>query len=314
MKFLLLDFGASFVKTSIYDKDSRSLSLFKQYQSPFLTNDKININDIKYFISNIMNDYENFDIVLPCSIKNGFLINDEYVSWKLLDQNRYYEKESIIGAIFKNQSKHHIHNDQDEKSLICDLKELGTFENKIFLSCLGDTECVKRAFDLDDESVLLNLGTGSQIIYRDYIKSFFPSGRMFLVFDKFFSSLGCNFFDELANITLTQILESSLDFDINVFPQSRNFINFGSIGNITESNLNKDNFLASLLKSYIEQYLVKINPLQTKKIFLSGGIPKKLPVIKQYIENKLNVAVIESDSSYPETHLGMVNMIEKYYL
>jgi hypothetical protein len=310
VKFLLIDFGASFVKASIYDNHLDFLSLLKQYESPFLKNDKINIYDLKKFVSNILNDFESFDAVVSCSIKNGCFIEEHYISWKLLSQKSFYRKESVIGSLFVNEEKYHIHHDHDEKSKINDLRELGFYNNKLFLSCLGDTECVKRAFNLDDESVIINLGTGSQIIYSDKIYSFFPSGRMFLVFEDFFSSLGCNFFDELGKISINEIIDSSLEIDINIFPQSRKFTNFGAISNIKEYNFTKTNLLSSLLKNYIEQYIREIDKNKIKTIYLSGGICKKLPVIKKYIEYRLNVNVIEQSSCFPETHHGMVEMIK----
>ena len=313
MKFLLLDFGASFVKASIYDNELKELSSLKQYQSPFSTSDKINLEILKDYLSKIIHDFESFDIALSCSIKNGCLVDGEYVSWKLLNQSVPYEKESVIGSIFKNQKNYHIHQDHDETSSVINLKKLGFFNNKLFLSCLGDTDCVKRAFNIDEKSVLINLGTGAQMIYKNDIKSFFPSGRMFLAFEMFFESMGCNFFDDLGKIKLEDIILSSLEIDINIFSQAINFSNYGTIKNINEHNLSKTNLLSSLLKSYIEQFTSEIHSDEIDTIFLAGGIAKKLPVIEEYIKYKLNIEVKKANSSFPDTHHGMVNMIEKFY-
>jgi hypothetical protein len=310
VKFLLIDFGASNVKTSIYDNKNKRLENLLEFQSPFLSCNSIKIYDLQEYIKNILSLYQNFDLVVSCSIKNGTFANDEYVSWKILDQDTAYERESVIGCIFKNQSNHHVHKDHNSNSNIEDLRELGIFKNSLFLSCLGDTDCVKRSVNLDENSVLINLGTGSQMIFKNNTKSFFPSGRMFLAYERFFNSFNNNFFEDLSKITCKDIQNSNLIFDLNVFQQSRNFIDFGSISNINESNFDKNNFLSSLLKQYIQQYISEIDFEKIHKIYLSGGIAKKLPVIKEYIKLKTNIDANIISLNFPETHFGMKNIID----
>jgi hypothetical protein len=310
VKFLLIDFGASNVKTSIYDNKNNILNNLIEFESPFRSCNNMKVHNLQDYIKNILSFYNDFDFVVSCSIKNGTFKNEEYISWKTLDQNIFYEKESVIGCIFRNQLTHHIHKDHDSKSYIEDLKELGRFENKLFLSCLGDTDCVKRSVNLDENSVLINLGTGSQMIFQNEVKSFFPSGRMFLTFERFFNSFGSNFFEDLGKITCQDIENSNLLFDLNVFSQSRNFIDYGSISNINEFNFDKNNFLSSLLKQYIRQYICEIDLKKISKIYLSGGIAKKLPVIKQYIKLKTNIETNIISLNFPETHLGMKKIID----
>jgi hypothetical protein len=313
LKFLLIDFGASFIKSSIYNKELNVFTDYKEYNSPLSEKNKITCTEIETCLIEIMNSYNYYDVVVSCSIKNGSFENNEYVSWKALNPNSDYKKESVVGCLFKEQKNYHLHNDHDSKSNIFNLKKLGVFYNKVFLSCLGDTDCVKRSVELDEKSILINLGTGSQIIYKNKIISFFPSGRMFLAFERFFKCFGKDFFKELQSVSLQDINNSSLIFNINIFEQSRNFDNFGFIKNINEFNLTKINFLSSLLKAYIDQYICEIDFSEIDKIYLSGGIAKKIPVILEYVKQKTNITATLVSSDIPETHLGMKKLIDLDY-
>lgn len=314
MKFLLIDFGASFIKTSIYDTSNKTFNEYKETVSPFLNEDKIEIDRIINLLRYLVESYDSYDYILSCSIKNSSVINHELVTWKLLNQNHDYKRESVIGCLFLNQPTYHLHKDHDISSSFSTISILGYLFEKTFLSCLGDTDCVKRSINLSDDSVLINLGTGSQIITNHEIKSFFPSGRMFLTFERFFKSMNCDFFEELHKIKLSDILNSTLEFDLSVFKQARNFIDFGSIKNIEENNFNKTNFLASLLKGYVDQYIAEIDLTSIDKIFLSGGISQKLKVISEYFSYKTSKKISLITSKIPETHLGMSNMIESYLI
>ena len=47
MKFLLIDFGASNVKTSIYDNKNKILENLLEFQSPFISCNSIKIYDLQ---------------------------------------------------------------------------------------------------------------------------------------------------------------------------------------------------------------------------------------------------------------------------
>jgi hypothetical protein len=313
VKFLLIDFGASFIKTSVYDLNDKTFDSYSEVESPFIKSKKIPISQIKNIINKITEQYKDIDYIVSCSIKNGCVQDNEYISWKLLNPKDDYPRESLLSCIFINEEFHHVHHEHDSSSKIEKLEKLGVINNKIFLSCLGDTECVRRSVNLLDGDVLLNLGTGAQIISNSFIKSFFPSGRMFLTFSDFFNSFGCNFFEDLSEISVQNILESTLKFDLNIFPQSRNFNDFGFIKNINENNFTKNNFLSSLLKAYAEQFINEIDLKTVNKIYFSGGIPKKIPAIVEYIGQKTNLRTFLVSSNIPETHLGMKEMIERNF-
>jgi hypothetical protein len=186
---------------------------------------------------------------------------------------------------------------------------LGIYNNKIFLSCLGDTDCVIRSKQLKASQFIINLGTGSQIISVDEIISFIPSGRMFNVFYNFFKPLDFNIFDYFNKLNVYDLNHSDLIFDLSVFPQARNFVDYGKVLNINENNFNLQNFISSLMKNYLDQYIYYLVENNPSKIYLTGGIAQKVPVILEYFKHKLPEVEIILDSDC-NVHLGMAEMIK----
>lgn len=77
-----------------------------------------------------------------------------------------------------------------------------------------------------------------------------------------------------------------------------------------EHNFNLKNYLSSLIKSYIEQYFEIIEEYSIKysKIILAGGIPRKLNIIKKYIEEVKNINVFINEFEQDETLNGLKNI------
>ncbi|TXJ39508.1 hypothetical protein [Brachyspira aalborgi] len=77
-----------------------------------------------------------------------------------------------------------------------------------------------------------------------------------------------------------------------------------------EHNLNLKNYLSSLIKSYIEQYFAIIDEYSIgySKIVLAGGIPRKLNIIKKYIEEVKNINVFINEFEQDETLNGLKNI------
>ena len=92
---------------------------------------------------------------------------------------------------------------------------------------------------------------------------------------------------------MNDLYNSNLDISTDIF--CKNGI---SIHNIKESNFNIKNVISSLLYSYIHQYikLIKENMFIYDFILLSGGIGKKIKLIKLMIEKELNKKVIINET------------------
>ena len=311
MKYLLIDFGASFIKSIIFDSDKFVFTEYACRESPFIYEETLQINSLKNIITEIMNFYQDYDFVVTCSIKNGTYKNDVYYSWKILDVKNIEIDSCLISQIFKNQETYHVHLDHCKFSKEDQLDVLGSFNGKVFLSNLGDTDCVSRSIKLNDKEVLINLGTGSQIFFGNNIISFIPSGRALNVFYKFFSSLGKNIFDDMSNISLPDLYTSDLSFDLSVFEQAINFKDYGKIVNITEKNFTYQNFIQSLLKSYLNQYINLLKEYDLQRIYLTGGIALKIKIIEKYLEKELSAEVKYVSEEINSTHIGMANLIVK---
>ena len=311
MKYLLIDFGASFIKSIIFDSNKFIFTEYTCHESPFIFEETLQIDSLKNIILEIMNFYQDYDFVVTCSIKNGIYKNDVYHSWKILDVKNIEIKNCLISQIFKNQETYHVHIDHCKLIQEDRFSVLGSFNGKTFLSNLGDTDCVSRSMKLNEKEVLINLGTGSQIFFHDNIISFIPSGRALNVFYKFFLDLGKNIFDDMSNIELKDLYTSSLSFDLSVFEQALNFKDNGKIINITEENFTYQNFTQSLLKSYLNQYVNLLKDYDLQKIYLAGGIASKIKIIKKYLEKELSAEVKYVSEEINSNHIGMANLLVK---
>jgi len=307
MKYLLIDFGASFIKNAVYDDKEEIITNYSEVESIFLKADKLCLSELITILDSILLTYADCDYIITSSIKNGTYNEDTYESWKVRVAGN--NSCDLISKIFENQSTFHLHNDHNKLSDFFTIKRLGVYKNKIFLSCLGDTDCVLRSKNLTLNQCIVNMGTGSQIISLEEIISFIPSGRMFNVFNNFFSELNFDIFDYFQKLNSCDLDISDLKFDLSVFPQAKNFIDYGKIININETNFTLHNFISSIMKNYLDQYIEYISKKDFSTVFLAGGIAQKIPVIKDYFIYKFpnKEIVLDKDCN---VHLGMVEMIK----
>ena len=280
MKYLLIDFGASRVKTTVYDKTLDSYKNSYEEKSPFLTSTNISSTQLKIILNNLINKSSRnckIDGIVICTILGGGYIEDIYYSWK--EDTIKPKKGCLISGLFFNENTYHIHEHHDKKNGIKGLKVLGKINNIPLYSSMGDTNCVIESFNLNsNQTAILNLGTGSQFITNSNIISFIPSGRSINVFKNFFDSIGIDLFEQFSDLTLKDLNNSSLNFNLNLFPQSYkwDFNLKGCITNIDEFNFNIKNFISSLFKCYLDQYVKIINSYpKITTINLTGGISKK---------------------------------------
>lgn len=158
-------------------------------------------------------------------------------------------------------------------------------------------------------SISINIGTGSQVSridekitqedveLRPYFDSsvlatitHIPAGRALNEYIMFLEDIcqNCtgkviNFWDWLKNINEDDILNSTLNFDLAIFKSAWNYTDGGKIMAIFERELTLRNYLASLLRCLIEQYLEAVKKMgpqeQIQMYILSGGVPRRLPVL-----------------------------------
>ena len=207
-------------------------------------------------------------------------------------------------------------------------------KNLSVYSGIGDNQCAIFGSYLNDKDVIINMGTGSQIAKIDELNTnakmeqrpyfdnknlsiitHIPSGRALNYFIGFindcfsYANSKLSAWNLLEEITIKDIMESSIEFDLNVFESSYKFLT-GGIRYIMEHNLNLKNYLSSLIKSYIEQYFAIIDEYSIgySKIVLAGGIPRKLNIIKKYIEEVKNINVFINEFEQDETLNGLKNI------
>ncbi|MBS4760019.1 MAG: hypothetical protein KHX03_04910 [Clostridium sp.] len=196
---------------------------------------------------------------------------------------------------------------------------------------VGDHQCALYGAGLKDNCLSLNLGTGSQAALigsfdssnekRPYFDSkiltvitHIPSGRAFNYYKEMLEKTNpeIDFWKELSSVSLDDINKSDLNINLAVFQSAWNYGRCGEILAFDSSKHSIKNYFASIMKSYINQYFKAIETLvssnsvnQRFSVILSGGVAKKLPVIKEYFTKFSDFDVIVTNSEYDETLEGL---------
>jgi sugar (pentulose or hexulose) kinase len=203
------------------------------------------------------------------------------------------------------------------------------YENKkipVYIG-LGDLQASINSFCFKKDFLLLNLATGSQIVsivnecsnninpnisYRPFFNRYLkcithiPSGRFLNIYVDFFNEININFWEYINNLSLDDLYNSNLNIETDIF--SKEGISISGI----KYNLNLKNLISSILYSYINQYitLIKSNNFTYNFILLSGGIGKKVKLIKLMIEKELHRDVIINESD-DDSLFGVIKFINK---
>lgn len=306
MRLLLIDFGASYIKTTTYDTTTKEIGEVKNINSPFQSALTITRLELTNLINKITSEY-NVDGIVVCTIIGGGWINDIYHSWK--STNDQPKHSCLLSGLFINETTYHVHNHHGGD--INKLKILGYINNIPVYSSLGDTNCVMESLTLNNKECIINIGTGSQVIKTNIIHKYIPAGRALLVYKAFFDSINVDFFTYLNNVTVDDVYQSTLQVDMNIFKQSAGYVAGGSISLINENMFTINNLAGSILKSIVLQYKPYIQDINT--VQLTGGISKKLPILvelfKYYYKDKI-FNILQEES----THKGMINYINKHLL
>lgn len=315
MKYLLIDFGASYIKCVEYDSETEDYSNQSFHPSPFKTSATITKQELRIILHGLLLEHHTVDRIVICTILGGFYKDDTYHSWKSTVAG--IPKSCMIGGLFIDEPTFHIHEHHAKvfgiENFETGLSIIGYIDDTPLYSPLGDTDCVVKSVQLSENDVLINMGTGSQVVNKTGRKSFIPSGRAFLAFANFFEEVGIDMFDYMSRLSVEEIECSSLDVNLNVFPQSHQYVGGGYIKGIQEGGFNLKNFIGSILRSYMSQYDEFICDAKYNHIILTGGIPKKLPVIHEYFSLKYpDKKIILDNHQIENTHRGMVKYIQEF--
>lgn len=290
MKYLLIDFGASLIKYTVFNSIDNTFEEQKSIPS-LLINDTVTKKEVFFTLQEILSQHTNITKVFTCSILGGYYYNDTYISWKE-SKNRPPVPTSpkcLIGGLFSDSSIHTHHaeslgvNGNDKIQILAYIKNLNEIELVPIYTNLGDTNCVIKSINLSDKELLINMGTGSQVVDKTGIlQSFIPSGRVLSVFNNFFADTKINMFNFLGDLNVKDIIESDLEIDLNIFPQCYQYSGGGHIKNLNNNNFTIKNFVSSLIRCYCSQYFSFINRFKPQVVNLTGGIPKKNKCIVEY--------------------------------
>lgn len=201
----------------------------------------------------------------------------------------------------------------------------GTWKNIPIYTALGDFQTAIASVSPSPDDIVINLGTGSQIAKLSYHfnnecenRCYFdgrfvncithiPSGRAIDVFMKIFNIR----FDDFSSISIEDIESSNVIFDLGIFESAYGYRNGGFVSNINEYTT-RNNLISSLLRCYLNQYISiskKFRPFN--KIFLTGGIQRKLGIIKPYFEKFIGVTVISCEH---DTIIGLSKILKDFDL
>lgn len=283
--------------------------------SPFRNMDTLEKKDLINILKRIVEEAKQIDRIVFCTILGGGWVGNTYHSWKSNDINTKHH--CLISGVFSDHPLYHLHSHHNGDEL--GLRPMGEINKIPVYSSLGDTPCLIESLDIKEDEYVINMGTGSQVIskIKENINtiSFLPAGRSFLVFDRFFGSMGVDFFMELKRINSTEVYESTLEIDLNVFSKARNFIDGGMISRITENNFTLSNVMSSILRCFVLQYSEHLEDPSKNTIKLVGGIPYKLPIIEDLFRHyHPTKKIINLSNSIPHTHIGIIKLIKRHLL
>ena len=182
----------------------------------------------------------------------------------------------------------------------------------------------------------LNLGTGSQLAAIDRpvdepdveLRPYFdgsrltaithiPAGRGLAEYVGFLGDVAGRdageFWQLLSGLGVEDWESGSLDFDLSIFEGARNFSGGGGITGVVEGSLSLDNYLSSLLRSFVEQYVEVMAVFSDtgglEQCILSGGIARNLPNLAVLLADRCRKSGLEIEvvgaATVDESLLGL---------
>jgi sugar (pentulose or hexulose) kinase len=215
---------------------------------------------------------------------------------------------------------------------------IGVIQNRskdipVFMG-IGDFQASVFGANLDHQSILINIGTGSQIAqisvtkkrkkleYRPYLNGEYlaclthlPAGRALKAWHNIFneyssrSSRKDRFWLTINSLAVEDLDSTGMVVDLAIFDSAYGYKKGGSVKFINESELSFRIFCAAMIKSLCLQYVELIkyfNLDHVKSIILTGGIPSRIPVIREAIANYINLPVEIEDYNIDHSLLGLI--------
>ncbi len=180
---------------------------------------------------------------------------------------------------------------------------------------VGDHQCaVLGAANLPGQTLSLNLGTGSQasvingespseeLETRPYFDDLLlqtithiPAGRALAAHLDFLAQVRATpdsqeFWAMLAALDEPDLSGATMQFGLSLFKSARGYREGGRISHIEEGTYTLENYLASLLASFLDQYIEVRDLLdphhQLTQAILSGGLARNLPRLHQLFAHR----------------------------
>ena len=163
----------------------------------------------------------------------------------------------------------------------------------------GDLQSALGNNKIESGEVYINLGTGSQIVFPKKNKKFefritfnnncfacvshIPSGRYFLLIKKYFKLDDKIFFSNLKKVKLS----SNFKFKKKLYNLNlKTYLDYLKKNNIEICDYEEIFFI------YLNQYIQILKKIPKRKIYLSGGISKKLENFKYYLQKEFKSSKI----------------------
>jgi len=184
---------------------------------------------------------------------------------------------------------------------------VGTIINTPVYVGIGDFQASLYSCNFSNNPLFINMATGSQIaIISDTLttpglscRPFFnnkiiecithiPCGRFLNIFDTFLKTVGISLWDEINRLRIEDVYASNIIITTDIF--SGQGI---CISKIYDNTFKLTNFISSIFKSFLWQYIniIKNNKFKFDNIILSGGIAKRIPLIRNILYREFNVTV-----------------------
>jgi len=172
---------------------------------------------------------------------------------------------------------------------------------------IGDLQAAMLGAEINDQVLCINLGTGSQvnailscdkINARAEFRPFFnerrlvtvshiPAGRALRVFEQFFSAISHDpntFWKIVENLSVEEVLKAPIQLDLNLFATAWHWNGKGGkIFGITETNFTPRHIIASIVRSFTEQYSEAVSIVDPDRripmVRLAGGLARRIPIL-----------------------------------
>jgi len=207
---------------------------------------------------------------------------------------------------------------------------------------LGDLQAAAHGVGFPQaSSILVNLGTGSQVLAvtpkkaesievrlcalgeLTHAVTHIPSGRALNTFGGFID--GCArlggghplFWKAFTELATEEVLAADACIDLNIFDAAWRFSGGGSIAHITETDFDVRWLVRSIAKSWLAQYaqaLSSICPCHPSSSFvLGGGLSRRSPFIQPLLESILGRKCVTTPLRTGEETLdGLLNLAETF--